>query len=111
MKFTRLLLVAAGLALAATPAHADDPFVLTLKGVNGHSAHGVYDGAYFGKLTTGGSTVMDGFSMFCIDFTHDITINSSWSVTSGSLLDGGTVNGARNYIGYSGATMTDFKKA
>lgn len=111
MKLTRSLLVAAGLALVATPAFADDPYVLTLTGVNGHSAHGVYDGAYYGKLTQGGSTVMDNFSMFCIDYTHDVSVNSSWRVTEGSILDANTINSTKNYIGYSSATMTDFKKA
>ncbi len=111
MKFTRSLLVAAGLALAASPAYAGDPYTLTLKGVNGHSDNGVYDGAYYGKLTSNGSTVMDNFSMFCIDYTHDVSIGASWGVTMGSLTDQNTVNGAKNYIGYGSATVLDFKKA
>lgn len=111
MKLTRSLLVAAGLALTATPAFADDPYVLTLKGVNGHSAHGVYDGAYYGKLTQGGSTVADNFTMFCIDYTHDVGINTSWNVTQGSLLDATTENAAKSYLGNSSITMLDFKKA
>jgi hypothetical protein len=111
MKFTRSLLVAAGLALTASPAFAGDPYVLTLKGVNGRADHGVYDGAYYGKLTQGGSTVADNFTMFCIDYTHDVSINSSWGVTSGSILDAGATTTARNYIGNSSITMLDFKKA
>jgi hypothetical protein len=111
MKLLRSLLVVAGLALTATPAHADDPYVLTLKGVNGQNSYGVYTGAYYGKLTQGGSTIADNFTMFCIDFTHDVSIGSSWGVTQGSLLDPNAELGAKNYIGYSGATMMDFKKA
>lgn len=111
MKLIRSLLVLAGLALFATPAHAGDPYILTLKGVNGQNNYGVYNGAYYGKLTQGGTVVADNFTMFCIDFTHDVTIGSSWGVTQGSLLDPNAMNAATTYIGYSGATALDFKKA
>lgn len=111
MKLARSLFLAAALGLAASPAWAGDPYTLTLKGVNGHNGNGVYDGAYYGKLTSGGNTVADNFSMFCIDYTHDVTIGSSWGVTSGSLTDAGTASAAGAYIGYSGATVNDFKKA
>jgi len=111
MKLARSLFLLAVLGLAASPAWASDPYTLTLTGVNGHNANGVYDGAYYGKLTSGGSTVMDNFSMFCIDYTHDVSIGASWGVTVGSLTDAGTATAAANYIGYSGATVQDFKKA
>ena len=111
MKLTRSLLVAAGLALTATPAFADDPYVLTLKGVNGHNDYGVYDGAYYGKLTQGGTTVMDNFSMFCIDYTHDVTIGSSWGVSVGSLTDAGTAAGVGSYMKIDNVQVTDLKKA
>jgi hypothetical protein len=111
MKFTRSLAMAALLGLAASPAWAGDPYTLTLTGVNGRSDHGVYDGAYYGKLSQGGTTVADNFSMFCIDYTHDVYINTSWNVTAGSLTDANAVNATKAYMGYSSATMLDFKKA
>jgi hypothetical protein len=110
MKLARSLFLLAVLGLTASPAWASDPYTLTLKGVNGHNANGVYDGAYYGKLTTGGNTVADNFSMFCIDYTHDVTINSSWGVTSGSLTDAGTAATAGNYMGTT-VSVADLKKA
>jgi hypothetical protein len=110
MKLARSLFLLAVLGLTASPAWASDPYTLTLKGVNGHNANGVYDGAYYGKLTQGGTTVMDNFSMFCIDYTHDVTIGSSWGVSAGSLTDAGTASTAGTYMGYSVTTL-DLKKA
>jgi hypothetical protein len=108
MKLARSLFLAAALGLAASPAFAGDPYTLTLKGVNGHNDYGVYDGAYYGKLSSGGTTVADNFSMFCIDYTHDVTIGSSWGVTSSSLAGGAA--GVGTYMGVS-VSEADLKKA
>jgi len=110
MKLARSLFLAAALGLAASPAWAGDPYTLTLKGVNGHNDNGVYDGAYYGKLSSGGTTVADNFSMFCIDYTHDVTIGSSWGVTQTSLTDAGTATGVGNYMGTT-VSVADLKKA
>lgn len=110
MKLARSLFLAAVVGLTASPAWAGDPYTLTLKGVNGHNDYGVYDGAYYGKLTTGGTTVADNFSMFCIDYTHDVSINSSWGVTSNSLTDAGTATGVGNYMGTT-VSVQDLEKA
>jgi len=109
MKFARSLFLLAALGLTTSPAWASDPYTLTLTGVNGHHDYGVYDGAYYGTLSSGGGTT-DNISMFCIDYTHDVSINSSWGVTSGALSDAGTATTAGGYMGTT-VSVTDLKKA
>ena len=66
--------------LAAPAAYADGvPVLVTLTGVNGSSANGVYTSPYFGTITT-----IDGVQsvgIICDDYWHEVYIGESWWAT------------------------------
>jgi len=102
MKLLRALAIAAMVLAPLSTARAQDQ--LTLVGVNGSNMYGVYNGAYYGSLNGG-----DRFTMFCIDYTHDVSIGQTWDVTQVALV-GGNFTATNAYLGGS-FTQTDFEKA
>jgi hypothetical protein len=107
MRLLRPLALAAMVVAPLSAARAQDQ--LTLTGVNGSNYYGVYDGAYYGSLNGG-----DKFTMFCIDYAHDVNIGQTWDVTQVALV-GGNFSSTNLYLTNGGSatsfTQTDFEKA
>jgi PEP-CTERM motif len=63
--------------LVAPVAHADGvPILVTLTGVNGSSANGVYTSPYFGTVNG-----VQGVGIICDDYWHEVYMGESWWAT------------------------------
>lgn len=83
MRKSSLAIAASFLALGASafPARAQQP--VTLTGVNGAYAHGVYIGPYFGS--TPGLPTLD---LICDDYLHEVNVGDTWTANFTNVANG-----------------------
>jgi|HubBroStandDraft_4_1064222.scaffolds.fasta_scaffold385577_1 hypothetical protein len=90
--------------LTAPAAQADGaPILVTLTGVNGSSANGVYTSPYFATVNGG-----QGVGIICDDYWHEVYIGESWWATANTF---STLDQARFQGPDSASTLLMYEEA
>jgi hypothetical protein len=83
MRWSVRLTAALALAVLAFPSRGAAQSQVTLTGVNGVNAHGVYIGPYFGS--TPGLPTLD---LICDDYLHGVSIGDTWTANFTNVANG-----------------------